>query len=117
MDVIALIADWTLDAWTVVIGLGFVILRWFKQGMSIRKDECAVTFLNGATMVPFFILAVSVFSPKMLTIALGAKGSIALAGVVGIFFVLGETISPKDLRRPVSKTVPPAAPPAEPSVE
>lgn len=103
MDLLALVQDWTLDAWTVVVGLGCVILRWFKQGMSIRKDECAVTFLNGATMVPFFVLAASVFSATMLNLAITAKGATALAGCVGIFFVLGETISPKDLRRPVPK--------------
>lgn len=104
MDVLALVLDWTLDAWTVAVGLCCVSLRWFKQGMSIRKDECVVTFLNGATMVPFFVLAASVFSTTMLNLAITAKGATALAGVVGIFFVLGETISPKDLRRPEPKT-------------
>ncbi|WP_122750037.1 hypothetical protein [Pseudomonas sivasensis] len=103
MDVFALVLEWTIDAWTVVVGLGCVAIRWFKQGMSIRKDECGVTFLNGATMVPFFVLASSVFSPAMLNLAIAAKGATALAGCVGIFFVLGESISPKDLRRPAPK--------------
>lgn len=103
MDLLALVMDWTLDAWTVVVGLGCVILRWFKQGLSIRKDECVVSFLNGATMVPFFVLAISVFSPTMLNLAMTAKGATALAGCVGIFFVLGETLSPKDLRKPTPK--------------
>lgn len=104
MDVLSLVLEWTLDAWTVVIGLFCVALRWGKQGWDIRKDECVVSFLNGATMVPFFVLAVSVFSPTMLNLALTAKGATALAGCVGIFFVLGETLSPKDLRKPASKT-------------
>ncbi len=112
MDPLALVMDWTLDAWTVVVGLFCVALRWFKQGLSIQKDECVVSFLNGATMVPFFVLAISVFSPAMLNLAMTAKGATALAGCVGIFFVLGETLSPKDLRRPAAKTsaVPDAAP-------
>lgn len=105
MDLVALVMNWTLDAWTVVVGLGCVALRWVKQGLSIQKDECVVSFLNGATMVPFFVLAISVFSPEMLTLALTAKGATALAGCVGIFFVLGETISPKDLRRPTPKAL------------
>ncbi|MBM3106175.1 hypothetical protein IIE18_13620 [Pseudomonas sp. V1] len=62
-----------------------------------------MSFLNGATMVPFFVLAISVFSPAMLTLAMTAKGATALAGCVGIFFVLGETLSPKDLRKPAPK--------------
>ncbi|GFM68902.1 MULTISPECIES: hypothetical protein [Pseudomonas syringae group] len=108
MDVVALVTEWTIDAWTVVVGLFCVVLRWFMQGRSIRKDECVVSFLNGATMVPFFVLAVSVFSPALLDLALAAKGPTALAGCVGIFFVLGETLSPRDLRRPTAKiAVPP----------
>ncbi|RMQ45731.1 hypothetical protein ALQ04_01590 [Pseudomonas cichorii] len=54
-------------------------------------------------MVPFFVLAVSVFSPSLLNLALAAKGATVLAGCVGIFFVLGETLSPRDLRRPAAK--------------
>lgn len=104
MDLVSLVTEWSIDAWTVVVGLGCVILRWIMQGLSIRKDECVISFLNGATMVPFFVLAISVFSPSMLNLALAAKGATALAGCVGIFFVLGETISPKDLRKRSPRT-------------
>lgn len=104
MDLIAIAADWTIDSWTVVVGLLCVSLRWFMQSFSIRMGECVISFLNGATMVPFFVLAGSVFSPDMLGIALASKGPTALAGVVGIFFVLGETIAPNDLRRRVKTT-------------
>jgi hypothetical protein len=82
------------------------------QSRSIMKDECVISFLNGATMVPFFALAVSPFSSGLLNVAMGAKGSMALAGCVGIFFVLGETIAPKDLRKKVaSPSLAPAATP------
>ena len=69
------------------------------QSRSIMKDECVISFLNGATIVPFLALAVSPFSAGLLNVAMAAKGSMALAGCVGIFFVLGETIAPKDLRK------------------
>ncbi|NWA29035.1 hypothetical protein HX870_00530 [Pseudomonas gingeri] len=95
----ALVAELTLDAWTVIIGFSAVVLRYFMQRLSIRKDECVVAFLNGATLVPFVVLVTSAFSPDLLELALTTKGAMALAGGVGIFSVLGEVIAPKDLRR------------------
>lgn len=95
----ALIAELTIDAWTVIIGFSAVVLRYFMQRLSIRKDECVVAFLNGATLVPFVVLVTSAFGPGLLELALTTKGSMALAGGVGIFSVLGEVIAPKDLRR------------------
>ncbi|NWB83334.1 hypothetical protein [Pseudomonas gingeri] len=95
----AFITELTIDAWTVIIGFTAVALGYFMQHLSIRKDECVVAFLNGATLVPFVVLATSAFSPGLLELALTTKGAMALAGGVGIFSVLGEVIAPKDLRR------------------
>ena len=111
---LSMVAEWTIDAWTVLVGLVCVFSRWVMQGRSILKDECVVSFLNGATMVPFFVLAISAFSPGMLQLAMTTKGSMALAGCVGIFFVLGETIAPKDLRKKAVAAATDAEPGAAP---
>ncbi|ATR83048.1 hypothetical protein CS390_11055 [Pseudomonas sp. HLS-6] len=91
--------DLGLDAWTVVVGFIAVVLRYLMQGFSVKKDECVVAFLNGATIVPFAVLVSSAFSPDFLELAMTTKGSMALAGGVGIFSVAGDVLAPKDLRR------------------
>lgn len=105
ITVSTLLEHWTLDSWSVVTGLGCVMLRWGQQGWRIHKDECVFAFLNGTTIAPFVVLAISAFSPGMLALAMTTKGAMAMAGCVGLFFVLSETLAPKGLRRKSAEPV------------
>jgi hypothetical protein len=60
------------------------------------------SLLSGGTIVPFFLLGFSAFSPSLIELALNAKGAMMLAGCVGFVFVFAETVSPKNLRKRVA---------------
>lgn len=74
-----------------------------RPGRSAWDRQKAVTdFLNGASVVPFAVMAGSTFWTGLLNDVLNSKISLGLAGTVGFFFILGEVLSAgsEDDRRP-----------------
>ena len=83
---------------TICVGIVAVFVRPARR--RVRKKlplfatrECVIDFLNGAALVPFLLLAGSMFSSELLQEVLKAKFSMGLAGGVGSLFILGEIFS------------------------
>ncbi|GAB7529423.1 hypothetical protein PS3A_18320 [Pseudomonas sp. 3A(2025)] len=58
-----------------------------------------MALLNGASIFPFCAMAGAVFSEQLLKAASSSVLSLALAGLVGLVFVLGEVCSPTGLKK------------------
>lgn len=69
---------------------------WHKS--KTTSKDLVFSVLNGASIIPFCLLVAGLFSQSMLDMAISSKLSMALAGLVGLLFVLGEVISPESLR-------------------
>ena len=91
--------DISVEALTILLGFASSLIRYLMQGRDIQTGEAISAFLNGSSSVPFGVLAFAPFSPPWYEIALSSKGSLALAGGVGLFFIIGEICSPTGLRR------------------
>lgn len=89
------------DPVSIVVAAFCVMLRclelWTK-GRDITSEQCASALLNGASVFPFILMFCAAFSPKLLEIAGAAQLSLALAGGVGLVFVLGEVLKPASLK-------------------
>lgn len=95
--------DTTLSATTFAFGGISIFIRPCRRYWRIKKKgvegKCwntakAITdFLNGASTVPFICLAASSFHPAMLALVTANKVSLTVAGVIGLFAVLGEVLS------------------------
>lgn len=88
--------DGVVDAATIGIGLAIVVAkigwRW-KIGKSpaVSVPMCGVDFLNGTVVLPFVLMLGSVFSPVVFAYLKSANPVMtAIAGGIGLFFVLGE---------------------------
>lgn len=68
------------------------------KGKDVTSQECTSALLNGASLFPFILMFIAAFSPKLLELAGAAKLSLALAGGVGLFFVLGEVLKPSSFK-------------------
>lgn len=61
-----------------------------KRPLTTRQ-EAVTDFLNGATLVPFVLLIGAVFSSSLLkALVESSKPTLAVGGVVGLIFVIGE---------------------------
>jgi hypothetical protein len=60
--------------------------------------DSVMSFLNGASVFPFFLIAGAAYSPELFEVASGSKSSLSIAGVVGLLFVGGEVLSPAGLK-------------------
>ena len=67
-----------------------VALRFFRGQRLFRTQACIVDLLNGATAVPFLYLALAVFQESMYKDVVASKGLLAMAGLVGLIFCLGQ---------------------------
>lgn len=88
----------TVDIATLIVGLICILVRPAKRFLRKKvplftRRDAVVDFLNGATIVPFFLLVGSACSNELLSEALKAKLSMGLAGVIGTIFILGELLS------------------------
>lgn len=87
------------DIGTIVCGLAAMLVKPIKRRWQGRKPcftqrDLIVDFLNGATVPAFLLLVGSVVSSKILEEALKtAKTSMALAGVMGLIFIIREIIT------------------------
>lgn len=71
-----------------------VMRRWAGRKPCFTQRDLLVDFLNGATTPAFLLLVGSVVSSKILEEALNtAKTSMALAGVMGLIFIVREIIT------------------------
>lgn len=74
-----------------------ILLQW-RHGLKVNTQLCVTAFFNGTSVVPFGLIAGCIFYPEWIQVVLDSKLSMAIAGGVGMFFVLGEVFRPSDLR-------------------
>jgi len=101
------------DGASFIVALFCAVIRFFQNllhGSKTTSKDLVFSVLNGASIVPFCLLGAGVFSQPLLEIAISSKLSMALAGLVGLMFVVGEVLSPESLR--VAVAVRSAAPAA-----
>ncbi|MGO9720868.1 MAG: hypothetical protein ACLPOA_09830 [Methylocella sp.] len=88
----------SIDAVTMLIGFAVVVIniviRFFKgHKPCISRGKCASDLLNGVTLVPFFVMLVSVFSATLLQELIKTNMVLlSTAGGIGGFFALGEIL-------------------------
>src|ERR1019366_5918654 len=88
----------TINALTMLGGFATVILNImirYRRGHKpcISRGKCTSDLLNGTTLVPFFVIAVSVFSDTLLMdLIKNGTAFLSTAGAIGGFFVLGEIL-------------------------
>jgi len=84
----------TLAVATICIFVRPVKRKWIGALPCFTLRDCIVDCLNGSTLVPFALLIASVMSSEILEEALKAnKISMALAGIIGILFIIRELIA------------------------
>lgn len=87
------------DIWTIGVAASAILIRPLKRNIKgqtpcWKLNDCVKDFLNGSTLVPFVLLIGSVMSSKVLAEALQTnKVSMALAGMIGLLFILRELFS------------------------
>jgi hypothetical protein len=86
--------DWLIDALTVGVGLLVSLGKagWrLSKGIATTIPVACADLLNGAVIVPFFLMIGAVFSNVILTyLRTTSPVSTAIAGAIGLFFVVGE---------------------------
>lgn len=84
------------DMAAIAVGIASALLRPVKRWSDGRKplfqrESAIVDVLNGVTIVPFLLMIGSVFSTAILAeLIKSAKVTLAIGGMVGLIFVLGE---------------------------
>lgn len=86
-----------IDMATILIGAGSVFVRPVRnlingQPANFDRRDCAVDFLNGATLVTFIMLVGCAFWTALMQEVLKSKVSLPLAGGMGVLFLLGEIL-------------------------
>ena len=85
-----------MDMLTIAVGAATALLspgkRWLNRQRPCFVREHAITdMMNGVMLVPFFMMVGSVFSSDVLQALLSsAKITVAIGGLAGLFFVIGE---------------------------
>jgi hypothetical protein len=86
--------DGLVDALTIGVGLAVVFvkvgIRW-RLGSPQTFSMSVIDFLNGTVITPFFLMLGAVFwQPFLDYLRTTSPVSIAIAGGIGLFFVLAE---------------------------
>lgn len=86
-----------IDMATLLVGMAALIVRPIRCKLTSKKfvfnrSKSLVDFLNGASLVPFAVMVGSTFYTKLFEEVLRSKGSLGIAGFVGLLFVLGEVL-------------------------
>lgn len=87
---------------TVILAGLCVVVNAVQQWLHrrcVRTGDLVMALLNGASIFPFCAMAGAVFSDELLKAASSSTLSLALAGIVGLLFVMGEVCSPSGLKR------------------
>lgn len=91
-----------VDMATIAVGAIVAIsspLRRYKNKIRpcFKREIVIIDFLNGVMLVPFSMMAFSVFSSVFMDELLKtAKITLAIGGLSGLFFVLGEILKDKN---------------------
>lgn len=101
----AWVASATVDAWTLAVALLVVVTkiawrRWHRLPPYMSPKACGKDLLDGTVIVPFGLMVVAVFWSKMPQNSALLNG---IAGLIGLFFVLGEILTPPP-RPPISSS-------------
>jgi len=86
---------------TIAIGLSASLISpcrrfWCKEKPLFLREEVIADMLNGVMLVPFGMMVGSVFSSDLLKELLSsAKITLAIGGLAGLFFVIGELFKKK----------------------
>ena len=64
-----------------------------KHARCWSSREAITDFLNGASVVPFVCLFISIFDAALLPLILENKAAMAVAGGIGTLFISGEILS------------------------
>ena len=103
--VVEAIVDIGTDGITVGVAAFAVLVRCIQacyMKTRIHVAMCVQSFFNGASIFPFVLLLSAAFYKELFDLAVGSKLSLFLAGGIGLIFVLGELLSPQDLRASIS---------------
>lgn len=94
--------EFTSEGATLIGILLCVMIRISQQcyhHQPITTHCCVAALFNGSSVVPFLLMIGGIFVPSWLELAVTSRLSMATAGGVGLFFVLGEVFSPSDLQK------------------
>ena len=81
----------TIIVATLVVGIKALVQRHIYQEPWPSLRVAIVDFLNGSVIVPFVLMIGSVISPRLFQqLFLQNPVQIALAGLIGLIFVIGE---------------------------
>lgn len=97
---------------TFLVALCCAVVRFLQNcwhRSKTKSQDLVFSVLNGASIFPFCLMMGGLFSETLLGLAVASKLSMAIAGFVGLLFVMGEVISPESLRLSVVRSAGPAA--------
>ncbi len=90
-----------VDMITIAVGMGIALICPIQRCIRNQKpyfirETATVDVLNGVMLVPFIMMIGSVFSSDMLKELLSSsKITVAIGGLAGLIFVLGELFKSK----------------------
>ena len=90
------------EGYTLIGIAACIVIRMIQQryhDQPITTGCCVSALFNGSSIVPFILMIGGIFIPSWLELALASKLSMAIAGFVGLLFVMGEVFSPSDLKK------------------
>lgn len=91
-----------VDVLTLVVGIVVMVVRPTRRLFTKRRPcfsrlTAMVDFMNGVVIVPFGLLVVASISKPMLEELIHTnRFFLAVAGVIGLIFVVGEVMNPDD---------------------
>lgn len=85
------------DMATLLVGIASLFVRPVRcmlvdKKFVFNRSKSLVDFLNDVSLVPFAVMVGSTFYTKLFEEVLRSKGSLGIAGSVGLLFVLGEVL-------------------------
>ena len=91
-----------VDMATILVGFVpplFRLLGRVKTGKKpcFVREQAIIDMLNGVMLVPFVLMIGSVFSSRLMQeLMSSAKITVAIGGLAGLFFVIGELFKDSD---------------------
>jgi hypothetical protein len=88
---------------TIIVGLIPPFIRsakkfFNKERPCFVREQAIADMLNGVMLVPFMMMTGSVFSSGLMTeLVTSAKITVAIGGIAGLFFVIGEFFKKSEL--------------------
>jgi Na+/H+ antiporter NhaC len=85
-----------VDIATIIVGVASSAVRpvkryFTKTGPYFHREKAISDMLNGVMLAPFSMMVGSIFSSDLMQeLIASAKITLAIAGLSGLFFVLGE---------------------------